>query len=139
MQDGPTAPEQALSNRFCKNATNRLQSSTDYPAPPPPADVDLVEPVLYRICQEYQAYEQSGSREWDRTIDVAARPAWMRQILGDDAAPAPRGAGAGAETAVMIKEAVAVSDRTLIVRLAEGRTVNELRDVAWSWNSTQDH
>ena len=56
-----------------------------------PADRDVVEPVLYRICQEYQAYDDSGSKVWDQTIDVKARPAWMREILGIEAAAASSG------------------------------------------------
>ena len=45
-----------------------------------PADVDVVAPVLARICAEYDAYETSGSKAWDQTIDVAKRPAWMREL-----------------------------------------------------------
>jgi hypothetical protein len=45
-----------------------------------PADLDVVVPVLRRICEEYDAYEQSGSKAWDQTIDIAQRPAWMREL-----------------------------------------------------------
>ena len=45
------------------------------------ADRQIIEPVLYRIAQEYAAYEESGSKVWDQTIDVRQRPAWMREIL----------------------------------------------------------
>ena len=45
------------------------------------ADRQVIEPVLYRIAQEYAAYEESGSKVWDQTIDVRQRPAWMREIL----------------------------------------------------------
>ena len=47
-----------------------------------PADVDVVEPVLQRICEEYDAYDASGSKAWDQTIDVAKRPSWMRALTG---------------------------------------------------------
>ena len=50
-----------------------------------PADVAVVEPVLYAIAKEYEAYEQSGSRVWDATIDVLKRPAWFHEIIGKNA------------------------------------------------------
>ena len=45
-----------------------------------PADKAVIEPVLMRICEEYDAYEKSGSKAWDQTIDVAKRPIWMREL-----------------------------------------------------------
>ena len=59
-----------------------------------PNDRGVVEPVLHRLCAEYAEYEASGSKSWEQTIDVRARPAWMREILGDARRPADRHAAA---------------------------------------------
>ena len=48
-----------------------------------PDDVQMVEPVLERIAEEYAAYEASGSRAWAATLDVSRRPTWLKQLAQD--------------------------------------------------------
>jgi hypothetical protein len=53
-------------------------------------DRETIRPVITRIAERYAAYEASGSRAWDLTLDIRARPRWLRDAargmaLDDDA------------------------------------------------------
>ena len=58
-------------------------------------DLCVVAPVLRHICEEYDAYEQSGSKAWDQTIDVTKRPSWMRALTAAQIPTEPGPSGKG--------------------------------------------
>ena len=41
-------------------------------------DLEAVAPLVVALADRYQDYENSGSSEWDRTVNVRNRPAWLR-------------------------------------------------------------
>merc|ERR1711998_348187 len=48
------------------------------------ADRRVIRPVLTKIAQQYEQYGQSKSTTWDMTMNVRARPQWLRKAaLGD--------------------------------------------------------
>ena len=47
------------------------------------ADIKEITPILQRLAEEYTAYKESGSTAWAATLDVANRPAWLSEVLGD--------------------------------------------------------
>ena len=49
-----------------------------------PADADVVRPVLRLIADRYAEYARSGSDAWDATVDVHARPDWLKRAAGVD-------------------------------------------------------
>ena len=49
-----------------------------------PADADVVRPVLTLIANRYAEYARSGSDAWDATVDVHARPDWLKRAAGVD-------------------------------------------------------
>ena len=91
-----------------------------------PDDSNVCEPVLYRLCQEYDAYEKSGSTAWDLTIRVHDRPEWMREMTREIEEPSshtPRtnsksrtkvGASDGSETK-QSEEAIQIENAVLAI------------------------
>ena len=45
------------------------------------AEIDMIEPVLFRIAEEFDAYGKSGSRAWDLTMDARNLPAWLLEMV----------------------------------------------------------
>jgi hypothetical protein len=42
-------------------------------------DLEAVAPLVVALANRYQEYENSGSTQWDRTVDVHKRPNWLRE------------------------------------------------------------
>ena len=42
-------------------------------------DTSAVAPLVVALANRYAEYENSGSTEWDRTLDVCSRPEWLRR------------------------------------------------------------
>ena len=47
-------------------------------------DLEAVAPLVVALANRYQEYENSGSSAWDRTVNVRARPAWLRDAATID-------------------------------------------------------
>ena len=47
-------------------------------------DLEAVAPLVVALANRYQEYETSGSSAWDRTVNVRARPAWLRDAATID-------------------------------------------------------
>ena len=49
-------------------------------------DKTVIKPVLERVAERYAEYARSGSDAWDATLDVRARPDWLKRLAGVDPA-----------------------------------------------------
>ena len=71
-----------------------------------PDDSNVCEPVIYRLCQEYDAYERSGSTAWDLTIRVRDRPEWMREVTRENDEPSPHTPRSRGQSRAKVAQAV---------------------------------
>ena len=47
-------------------------------------DRETIRPVLVKLARRYAEYAASGSDVWDATVDVHARPSWLKQLADVD-------------------------------------------------------
>ena len=43
-------------------------------------DRATIKPVLERIAARFSEYEECGATSWDRTLNVARRPQWLKEV-----------------------------------------------------------